>query len=393
MSHRLVTLLGATGSVGSSASDILAADPERFSVHAVVARSSGRKLAEVARRLHARLAVVADPAALDELRSGLRGSGIRATAGPEAVLEAAAAPVDITLSAIAGAAGLSATAAAIEAGNDIALANKECLICSGVPFMALAQRHGALILPVDSEHNALFQLLEGRNPDHVATYTITASGGPFRTWAAERLARATPEQALAHPTWSMGAKVTIDSATMMNKGLELIEAHHLFGIASDRMRVLVHPQSVVHGMLTFSDGSIHAELGAADMRRPIGFCLYWPDRPATAFSQMDLAAFADLSFEEPDLARFPALGLAIAALQRGAGAPTILNAADEIAVEAFLSREIAFTAISEIVEYALTEADSRGLLAAPGSIEEALALDEAGRRIARAYLHSHYKAA
>jgi 1-deoxy-D-xylulose-5-phosphate reductoisomerase len=393
VSHRIITLLGATGSVGSSAADILAADPERFSVHAVVARSNARKLADVARRLNAKLAVVAEPSALEELQACLKVSGIRSEAGARAVLDAAATPVDMTLSAIAGAAGLAATAAAIEAGNDIALANKECLICSGTPFMALARRHSVRILPVDSEHNALFQLLEGRNPDHIATYTITASGGPFRTWTAERLARATPEQALAHPTWSMGAKVTIDSATLMNKGLELIEAHHLFGITSERMRVLVHPQSVVHGMLTFSDGSIHAELGAADMRRPIGYCLYWPDRPATAFSQMDLAAFADLSFEEPDLTRFPALGLARAALQRGDGAPTILNAADEIAVEAFLSREITFTAIPEVVENALTQADSRGLLAAPGSIDEAIRLDAAGREIARAYLHSRYKAA
>ena len=393
MSRRSVTLLGATGSIGSSAADILAADPERFSVYAVVAQSNGRKLADVARRLNAKRAIVAERRSLGDLTAGLSGSGILSEAGPEAVLDAAAAEVDITLSAISGAAGLTATVTAIKAGNDIALANKECLISAGAPFMALARRHGVRILPVDSEHNALFQLLEGRNPASVATYTITASGGPFRTWASDRLARATPDQALAHPTWSMGAKVTIDSATLMNKGLELIEAHYFFGIEPDRMRVLVHPQSVVHGMLTFSDGSIHAEIGAADMRRPIGFCLYWPDRMGTTFSQIDLASFADLSFEDPDLDRFPALGLAMSALRRGDGAPTILNAADEIGVEAFLSRRIAFTAIPEIVEYALTEADSRGLLAAPGSIEEALALDGAGRQIARAYLHARHVAA
>lgn len=390
---RTVTLLGATGSIGSSAADILAADPDRFSVYAVIARSNGRALAKVARRLNAKRAVVAEPSALGELTAGLAGSGIVAEAGPEAVLDAAAAKVDITLSAIAGAAGLTATAAAVRAGNDIALANKECLICAGAAFMALARRHGVRILPVDSEHNALFQLLEGRDPAAVAAYTITASGGPFRTWAPDRLARATPDQALAHPTWSMGAKVTIDSATLMNKGLELIEAHHLFGIEPERMRVLVHPQSVVHGMLTFSDGSIHAEIGAADMRRPIGFCLYWPERMAKTFAAIDLAAFGDLSFQEPDLARFPALGLAMEALRRGAGAPTVLNAADEIGVAAFLSRQIAFTAIPEIVEFALTEADSRGLLAAPGSIEEALDLDRAGRQIARAYVQARHVAA
>jgi 1-deoxy-D-xylulose-5-phosphate reductoisomerase len=383
---RRVTLLGATGSIGTSAADVIARDPERFTVHAITANSNGAKLAETARRLRARRAVVAEEAGLASLREELFGSGIAASAGPAAMEEAAAEPVDVVLSAIVGAAGLRATAAAVEAGNAIALANKECLICAGSAFMALAHRHNVRILPVDSEHNALYQLLDGRDPAEIRTYTLTASGGPFRTWPVERLAEATPQQAVLHPTWSMGAKISVDSATLMNKGLELIEAHHLFGLPPDKLDVLVHPQSVVHAMITFRDGSVHAELGPADMRRPIGYCLYWPERAPVPVSMLDLAAQGQLTFERPDLKRVPALGLAMGALRQGSGAPTVLNAANEVAVAAFLGDQIAFTAIPEIVEIVLTAAESEGLLVEPASVDEALALDAVARRIARAEL-------
>jgi 1-deoxy-D-xylulose-5-phosphate reductoisomerase len=390
---RRITLLGATGSIGRNAADVIAADPGRFEVHAVTAHSNGAKLAETARRLGARRAVVADEGALASLREGLAGTSIAADAGEAAMEAAAAEPVDVVLSAIVGAAGLRSTAAAIRAGSSIALANKECLICAGRAFMALAGEQGVRILPVDSEHNALFQLIDGRDPATIARYTITASGGPFRTWPAERLRRVTPEQALAHPTWSMGAKISVDSATLMNKGLELIEAHHLFGIAPERLDVLVHPQSVVHALVTFRDGSIHAELGAADMRRPISYCLYWPDRAGRAATPLDLAAVGQLDFESPDAGRFPALRLAMEALERGGGAPTALNAANEMAVQAFLASRIPFTAIPEIVEDTLTAAESGGLLREPASVEEALALDSEARHIAKADLARRFAAA
>ncbi len=390
---RRVTLLGATGSVGSSAVEVMSADPERFEVHAVTAHSNGAKLAGIARRLRARRAVVADEASLPALRDGLAGSGILADAGIAAMEEAAGEPVDIVLSAIVGAAGLRATAAAIAAGSHIALANKECLVCAGRAFMALASQHGVRILPVDSEHNALFQIIDGRDPATIRSYTITASGGPFRTWPAERLQRVTPEQALAHPTWSMGAKISIDSATLMNKGLELIEAHHLFGIAAESLEVLVHPQSVVHALVAFRDGAVHAELGTADMRRPIGYCLYWPDRAGQAAAPLDLAALGTLTFERPDPGRFPALRLAPEAHAHGDGAPTVLNAANEVAVHAFLAGRTPFTAIPQIVENTLTAAASGGLLVEPSSVDEALALDMAARHIARADLAKRFAAA
>jgi 1-deoxy-D-xylulose-5-phosphate reductoisomerase len=390
---RRVTLLGATGSIGTSAADVILADFEQFEITAITANSNVRKLLEMAPRLRAKRAVIGDRQLLPVLREGLAGAGIAVDAGPEALEEAAAEPVDIVVSGMVGAAGLKPTAAAVRAGNTIALANKECLVCAGSAFMALARKYDARILPVDSEHNALFQLLEGRDRAAVRTYTITASGGPFRTWPADRIAKATPEQALAHPTWSMGAKITIDSATLMNKGLELLEAHHLFGIAPERMEVLVHPQSVVHAMVTFSDGSVHAELGAADMRRPIGYCLYWPDRPKRAARSLDLSSVGTLTFEKPDFERFPALAIAIDALRHGNGAPTVLNAANEVAVEAFLARRVVFTAIQRIVEKALTAAGSQGLLKEPSTIDEALALDAAARRLASADLAERFAAA
>jgi len=390
---RRVTLLGATGSIGRSAAEVILADPDRFQVDAVSANSDAAGLAETAKRLRARRAVIADPTGLSQLREHLFGTGIAVDAGPAALEEAAAEPVDIMLSAIVGASGLRATAAAIRSGNNIALANKECLVCAGSAFMALARQHDVRILPVDSEHNALFRLLEGRDRKSIRTYTITASGGPFRTWPDEHLARATPAQALTHPTWSMGAKISIDSATLMNKGLELIEAHHLFGLAPDSLDVLVHPQSIVHALIAFTDGSIHAELGAADMRRPIGYCLYWPQRAGAPAATLDLAATAALSFERPDLGRFPALRLAMDALRHGGGAATVLNAANEVAVEAFLASRLGFSEIPKIVEKALTAAASEGLLEEPSSIDEALALDSHTRELATADLTERFAAA
>ncbi len=391
MTH--VTLLGATGSIGSSATDVLLSAPDRFEVHAVTAQMNVAKLAETARRLRAKRAVIADPRKLSELRDLLTGSGIAGEAGAAALEDAAAEPVDVVLSAIVGAAGLRPTAAAIRARNRVALANKECLVCAGPAFMALAKANGVAILPVDSEHNALFQLLEGRDRSTIRTYTITASGGPFRAWPEARIARATPEQALAHPTWSMGAKISIDSATLMNKGLELIEAHHLFGLAPESLDVLVHPQSVLHALITFSDGSVHAEMGAADMRRAIGHCLYWPARVETPTATLDLAEIGQITFERTDPMRFPSLGIAIAALRAGQGATTVLNAANELAVHAFLARQIGFTQIPMVVEHALAAAAGEGLLQEPASIEEALDLDGNARRIARAHLASRFAAA
>lgn len=383
---RRITLLGATGSIGMSAADVIAAAPGAFEVHAVTAGSNIERLAEAARKLGAKRAVVADESGLAALRDALAGSGIEASAGAEALEEAAAEPVDMVLSAIVGAAGLRATAAAVRSGSDIALANKECLICGGSAFTALVRKHGVRLLPVDSEHNALYQLLDGRSAGDISTYTLTASGGPFRTWTAEEIAKATPRQAVLHPTWSMGAKISVDSATLMNKGLELIEAHHLFGISPESLTVLVHPQSVVHALVTFRDGSIHAELGPADMRRPIGYCLHWPERATKPHSTLDLAEVAHLTFERPDFVRFPALGLAIGALKQGGGASTVLNAANEVAVEAFLAGRVGFTAIPEIVEITLTAADSKGFLAQPETVEQALELDAVARRLARADL-------
>jgi 1-deoxy-D-xylulose-5-phosphate reductoisomerase len=390
---RRITLLGATGSIGDSAADVIRTASGRFTVHAVTANSNAEKLAKTARALGAKRAVIADEAHLKALRDALFGSGITAAAGLDAVEDVAAEPVDMVLSAIVGAAGLKATAAAIRAGSDIALANKECLVCAGKAFMALAREHDVRVLPVDSEHNALYQLIDRRDPAEIRTYTLTASGGPFRSWSMERIAKATPQQAVAHPTWSMGAKISVDSATLMNKGLELIEAHHLFGLAPEALDVLVHPQSVVHALVTFRDGSVHAELGAADMRRPIGYCLHWPERVREPVATLDLPAVGQLTFERADTERFPALRLALEALKRGDGATTVLNAANEIAVEAFLGGRIAFTDIPRMVEIVLTAAESEGLLREPASVEEAFELDTVARKIARADLKRRSAAA
>ena len=361
---RTVTVLGSTGSVGTSTIDLLAANPGRYRVHALVGGRNAALLAEQAIRL----------------RAALAGTGIQAAGGDDAVLQAAAVPVDWTMAAITGAAGLPSTLAAIRHGGAVALANKEALVCAGEVMLQAVRDAGATLLPVDSEHNAIFQAMAEGNRDGVERIVLTASGGPFRLSTPEEMAHATPEAALRHPVWSMGAKISIDSATMMNKGLEVIEAARLFAIDEADIGVLIHPQSVIHGLVHYRDGSVLAQLGSPDMRIPIAHALAWPGRIATSSPRLDLAALGRLEFAEPDPVRFPALRLARDALRAGGGAPTILSAANEVAVEAFLARRLAFTDIAALVETVL---DRIGHQPAD-SLDAVLDLDAAARRAAQA---------
>jgi 1-deoxy-D-xylulose-5-phosphate reductoisomerase len=376
-----VTILGSTGSVGRSAIDVISREPDRYAVEALVSGADTETLAGQARAVGARLAVVCDPERYRDLADRLAGTGIAAAAGPEAVVEAAGRPCEIVLSAIVGAAGLAPSVAALSGARTVALANKETLVCAGGLFTAAAAARGVRVLPVDSEHNAIFQVLEQSNIDEVSEIILTASGGPFRTFDARALAGVTPEQALRHPNWSMGRKITIDSATLMNKGLELIEAHHLFSVAPDRLGVVVHPQSVVHGLVRYTDGSLLAELGAPDMRTPIAYCLAWPQRRPAPVKPLDLVALGTMTFEAPDRERFPCLALAEAAMARGSGAPCVLNAANEIAVAAFLDGRIGFTDIARVVEESIAAADRSGDLVDPATLEAAAALDRRGRQL------------
>ena len=379
---RTVTLLGATGSIGASTIDLLRQEAGRYQVEAVTADRNAVALARLARELGARFAVVADPEAYGELKAELAGSNIEPAAGPDAIVEAARRPADWVMAAITGAASLRPTLAAAERGATVALANKECLVCAGALFMRKAAAAGANVLPVDSEHNAIFQALGAGPREDVRRIVLTASGGPFRTWSREAISKVTVEQALKHPTWSMGPKVTINSATLMNKGLELIEAHHLFGLAPNELDVVVHPQSVVHGLVEFRDGSVVAQLGSPDMRIPIAHCLAWPARMGTPAARLDLARVATLSFEEPDLVRFPALALARKALAAGGAAPTVLNAANEIAVREFVGHRLGFAGIPALVEATLDAAEREGSMAEPQSIEDAVAIDQGARKLA-----------
>ncbi len=383
---RSITILGATGSIGASTLDLIKRAPEDYRVESISARSNAAALGKIAREVGAKHAVVADHAAYRELKDALSGSRIEAAAGEDALVEAAQRPADWVMAAISGSAGLKPTLAAIERGATVALANKECLVCAGSLFMRRASSTGATVLPVDSEHNAVFQALGAGHRADVRRAILTASGGPFRTWSIEEIRAATPEQALRHPNWSMGPKVTIDSATLMNKGLEIIEAHHLFALKSEEIDVLVHPQSVIHGLVEFRDGSVVAQLGSPDMRIPIAHCLAWPRRIDGPAARLDLAALQKLTFEAPDLERFPALALARQALETGGAATTVLNAADEIAVPAFLSGQISFLAIAALVEATLDMAAGRGLLAEPANIDAALAVDHVARSLARSLL-------
>ena len=373
---RKIAILGATGSVGKSTLDLVERNPERFEVVAVTAATNATALAEIARRTGARLAVVADKSCLAELHAGLTGSNCRAAAGEETLIEAAAGEAELVIAAIVGCAGLTPVMAAVEAGKAVALANKEALVTAGELMTRAATQSGATLLPVDSEHNAIFQCIACSRKEDVSKIILTASGGPFRTATAEAIASATPAQAVAHPKWSMGAKISVDSATLMNKGLELIEAHYLFGLAPDRIDVVIHPQSVIHSLVEFVDGSVLAQLGSPDMRIPIAYALAWPERIPTPAQRLDLVEIARLDFERPDLTRFPALRLAREALEAGGSAPIVLNAANEAAVASFLAGEIAFTEIVRIVEKALATNE----LAAPQSIADVLEIDRTTRR-------------
>ena len=375
---RSVTILGSTGSVGTQTIDLLAAAPDRFRVRALVAGRNTKLLAEQAIALRAEHAVVADPTALAALRDALAGTGIQTSAGPEAVAEAASLQADWTMAAITGAAGLASTLAAIRRGAVVALANKEALVCAGEVMLRAVREAKATLLPVDSEHNAIFQSQADGNHGAIEKIVLTASGGPFRTFSLQDMARVTPEAALRHPIWSMGAKISIDSATMMNKGLELIEAARLFNLDESDIGVLVHPQSVIHGLVFYHDGSVIAQLGSPDMRIPIAHTLAWPRRMATPSPRLDLAAVARLDFAEPDLVRFPALRLARDALKAGGGTPAILNAANEVAVESFLKRQIGFLDIAATVDNVLS---AMGTPPAD-TLEDVVALDLAARRAA-----------
>jgi 1-deoxy-D-xylulose-5-phosphate reductoisomerase len=374
--RRKIAILGATGSIGKSTLDLVERSPERFEVVAISAATNAEALADIARRTGASLAVVADKTRLPALQERLAGTNCRAAAGEEALLDVAAGEADLVIAAIVGCAGLRPVMAAVEAGHTVALANKEALVTAGGLMTDSAKRHGATLLPVDSEHNAIFQCLAGSRAEEVSRIILTASGGPFRTASAELIGAATPAQAVAHPNWSMGAKISVDSATLMNKGLELIEAHYLFGLPSERIDILVHPQSVVHSMVEFVDGSVLAQLGSPDMRIPIAYALAWPERLETPAQRLNLAAVARLDFEEPDLQRFPALRLAREALERGGSAAIVLNAANEVAVASFLAGAIRFPDIVTTVEYALDEAD----FVNPRSIEDVLEIDRTTRK-------------
>jgi 1-deoxy-D-xylulose-5-phosphate reductoisomerase len=372
---RKIAILGATGSIGKSTLDLVERSPGRFEIVAVTAATNVQALADIARRTHAKLAVVAEESRRQELDQLLAGTGCRAAAGEQALIEAAGGEAEFVIAAIVGCAGLKPTMAAVEAGKTIAIANKEALVTAGRLMIGAARASGATLLPVDSEHNAIFQCLAGSRREDVSRLVLTASGGPFRTASADFIKAATPEQAVAHPNWSMGAKISVDSATLMNKGLELIEAHYLFELPSNRIDVLIHPQSVVHSMVEFVDGSVLAQLGSPDMRIPIAYALAWPERIETPAQRLDLAAIARLDFEKPDLERFPALRLARSALESGGAAPIVLNAANEVAVASFLAGRIRFNEIVRLVNWALES----GQAEAPNSIAEVLEIDRRTR--------------
>lgn len=386
---RRVSVLGATGSIGTSALKVMRHHRETFELVAVTAQSQVAQLAKIARENGAEFAAIGDEARLPELREALAGTGIRCAGGEAGLMEAAALDADCTIAAIVGAAGLKPTLEAVRQGTRIALANKECLVTAGDMFMAAIRENGTELLPVDSEHSAVFQALAGSRREDVETITLTASGGPFRTWSFEALARATPEQALKHPNWSMGSKITIDSATMMNKGLELIEAKHIFDVPASALDCVVHPESVVHCLVGFRDGSVMAQMAPPDMCTPIAVALGWPARIANPTERLDIARVAALHFEPPDESRFPALRLAREALEKGGIAPAILNAANEIAVAAFLDHRLRFTDIPSVVADAL-EASEKSLQSSNlDNLDDVLFIDAEARKLARSSLNRY----
>jgi 1-deoxy-D-xylulose-5-phosphate reductoisomerase len=376
---RRVSILGSTGSVGTSTIDLIERHPASFVVESLTANSNVELLVKQALRLHPQFVAVADPDSYAELKSALSGTGIDVAGGPESLVEAAQRPAEWVMAAIVGAAGLEPTLAAIQRGAIIGLANKECLVSAGEVMTEEIRRHGATLLPVDSEHNAIFQVFDFDHPDKVERLILTASGGPFLELELEDMRNVTPAQAVAHPNWDMGAKISVDSATMMNKGLELIEAFHLFPVEKDQIDILVHPQSVIHSLVAYVDGSVLAQLGAPDMRTPIAYALGWPKRINAPVPRLELEKIASLTFEAPDPERFPALRLARLALSAGGTAPTILNAANEIAVGSFLSREIGFLEIAGVVEETLSVAQNGPL----NTLDDVYEADSIAREVAK----------
>jgi 1-deoxy-D-xylulose-5-phosphate reductoisomerase len=379
---KLVSVLGATGSVGKNTLDLVGRNPGQFQIVALTANRNAQALAELAVRHRAELAVLADESCYGELKERLAGSGIETAAGLSGLVEAASRRADCVMAGISGAAGLRPTLAAVEQGRRVALANKECLVCAGETFMEAVRCAGTELVPVDSEHSAVFQAIAGSDPKSIERIVLTASGGPFRTWSKERLAEATPQEALRHPNWSMGPKISIDSATLMNKGLELIEAYHLFPVDPAQLEVVVHPQSIVHALVGYHDGSMLAQLASPDMRTPIAAGLAWPARMAAPTKRIDLVELGKLSFERPDENRFQALGLARQAMRTGGLAPTVLNAANEVAVEAFLTGRLKFLHIAQLVAETLETAAARGMLASSTDLGAVLSADAAARELA-----------
>lgn len=381
-SPKRISVLGATGSVGTSTLDLIGRSPSVFEVVALTAQGNVEALAERALRHRAQLAVVADASKYQALKERLAGSGIEVAAGADALVEAALRPADCVMAGIIGAAGLRPTMAAVTQGRRVALANKECLVTAGEVFMQAVREAGTELVPVDSEHSAAFQVLAGADPEALERIVLTGSGGPFRTWSLEQLARATPQEALRHPNWSMGRKITIDSATLMNKGLELIEALHLFPVKQDQLEVVIHPQQIIHALVAYRDGSMLAQLACPDMRTPIAISLGWPKRMAAPTKRLDLVEIAQLTFERPDERRFQALALARQAMRRGGTAPAVLNAANEMAVEAFLAGRVGFLQIAQLVADTLEMAETKGVLGLARDLDTVLAADAAGRALA-----------
>jgi 1-deoxy-D-xylulose-5-phosphate reductoisomerase len=382
---RRISILGATGSIGESTLDLIGRAPQAYQVVALTGGRNAARLAELARVHRAELAVIAEESCHGELRARLAGTGIETAAGAEALVEAASRPADWVMAAIVGAAGLKPTLAAVRQGTCTALANKECLVSAGRIFMREVARHETALLPVDSEHSAAMQVMSGTAGRDIDRICLTASGGPFRSWSVTDMAKVKPSQALAHPNWSMGPKITVDSATLMNKALELIEAHHLFAVGPDRLQVLIHPQSIVHCLVYYRDGSVLAQMSCPDMRTPIAYSLAWPERMAAPTERLDLARLGSLDFETPDETRFPALRLAREVLAAGGSAGTVLNAANEVAVEAFLAGRIGFLGIAALVEETLSHGARLAALS-PETAADVLAIDAEARTLAAALL-------
>ena len=381
--RRRVTVLGSTGSVGCNTLNVIESNSKQYCVEALTAYRNVALLAEQAKNVSAKLAVIGDPSLFGELKQRLSGTGIDVAAGPGALIEAAQRPADIVMASIVGAAGLAPTLAAVRQGTDVALANKECLVSAGSLFMKEVSASACTLLPVDSEHNAIFQALDGSRDRDISRIILTASGGPFRTWSLNEMDSASPAQALNHPNWSMGDKLTVDSATMMNKGLELIEAHHMFATGPEKLDVLVHPQSIVHGMVEYKDGSILAQLGSPDMRKPISYALGWPNRIENEAPKLRLDQLGNLTFESVDEEKFPAIGVCRDCMQENSSASTVLNAANEVAVERFLAGDIGFLEITSLVVKSLESAMTDGILAPLGDLDDVARVDQYGRNKAR----------